>query len=189
MRGAAIRMVPALVALTCCGVAATASAEKASLVAVVVDGDTGEPIQGMPVKANFRNLPIQRNPWAKDELSFRVADKNGRCEFSGDTNIGRVVLRTKDKEPWYETQLPVVYTNSVNGRLQPDNLVVTVKVWKVGCPIPLIVKELAYYYEDDGPSAIAVKRSDADLDFPRREVHDLELEVLEVAQAAGLLHQ
>jgi hypothetical protein len=40
-----------------------------------------------------------------------------------------------------------------------------------------------------GPSAIAVKRSDADLDFPRREVHDLELEVLEVAQAAGLLHQ
>ena len=40
-----------------------------------------------------------------------------------------------------------------------------------------------------GPSAIAVKRSDADLDFPRREVHDLELEVLEVAQAVGLLHQ
>ena len=32
-----------------------------------------------------------------------------------------------------------------------------------------------------GPSAIAVKTSDADSDFPRRKIHDLELEVLEVA--------
>ena len=33
----------------------------------------------------------------------------------------------------------------------------------------------------EGPSAIAVKTSDADSDFPRRKIHDLELEVLEVA--------
>ena len=32
-----------------------------------------------------------------------------------------------------------------------------------------------------GPSAIAFKRSDADFDFPQRKVHDLELQVLEVA--------
>ena len=32
-----------------------------------------------------------------------------------------------------------------------------------------------------GPSAIAVKTSDADSDFPRWKIHDLELEVLEVA--------
>lgn len=32
-----------------------------------------------------------------------------------------------------------------------------------------------------GSSAKEVKRSDANLDFPRRQVHDLELEVLEVA--------
>ena len=32
-----------------------------------------------------------------------------------------------------------------------------------------------------GSSAIAIKGADADLDFPRRQVHDLELEILEVA--------
>lgn len=35
--------------------------------------------------------------------------------------------------------------------------------------------------QNAGPSAIAVKTSDADSDFPRRKIHDLELEVLEVA--------
>ena len=56
----------------------------------------------------------------------------------------------------------------------------------------LIEGEATLYVGDDltpvkmkknkvGPSAIAVKTSDADSDFPRRKIHDLELEVLEVA--------
>ena len=42
-------------------------------------------------------------------------------------------------------------------------------------------REIELKKSGGGPSAIAFKRSDADFDFPQRKVHDLELQVLEVA--------
>ena len=118
-------------------------AAKVSVTAYVVDGESGEPLPGIGLSATFENRPTSESSRLHDLTFRRVSGDGGVCKFVGKTNTGRVFLRTKS-EGFYETKLHTQFTNYVAslGRPVPDHMDVTVRVWKVGQRIPLVVREV-----------------------------------------------
>ena len=119
------------------------AAAKVSVTAYVLDGDNGNPLPGVGFSATFENRPTKESPRLHDLTFRRVSGDGGVCKFTGETNTGRVFLRTKG-EGFCETKLHTQFTNYVAslGRPVPDHMDVTVRVWKVGQRIPLVVREV-----------------------------------------------
>lgn len=112
-----------------------------SVTAHVVDGDSGDPIPGFSMFITYGRLPRGAG-CAPESLTFqRATNDDGICRTAGDTNSGKVTILTEDKR-YYETWVTLWFTNYVESlkRIVPDHQDVTVRVWKVGQQIPLIVR-------------------------------------------------
>lgn len=132
-----------------------ATAATVSVTAYVVDGDSGEPFPGVELFVTFENLPTKESRRLHDLTFRRITDDSGVCKFSGKTNTGKVTILTKN-EGCYETWQTERFTNYVAslGRPVPDHMDVTVRVWKVGQRIPLVVRQVgrgvdAYDLDED----------------------------------------
>lgn len=118
---------------------------KARFSAVVVDEKTGVPLADVPVIGFFVNRYMRWENASEEIVYNAVTDKNGSCKFAGKTNCGDAGVRVRNYEGYYDSEiLTIPYTNKdcVIRRpvWEPDNVVVTLKLQKVGHPIPLFVK-------------------------------------------------
>ena len=125
----------------------SALADKARIEAVVLDGLTQTPLEGVCVQANFAE-DIGWRAWTKSpvpDVDKKRTDRWGRSRLQGKTNCG-VVDCFVAKPPtgyyigdgWCHT-----YTNkNLFGVWQPDNLVATIRLQRVEHPIPLYVKRV-----------------------------------------------
>ena len=125
----------------------SALADKARIEAVVLDGLTQTPLEGVCVQANFAE-DIGWRAWTKSpvpDVDKKRTDRWGRSRLQGKTNCG-VVDCFVAKPPtgyyigdgWCHT-----YTNKdLFGVWQPDNLVATIRLQRVEHPIPLSVKNV-----------------------------------------------
>ena len=119
-----------------------ALAVNARVTAHVVDGDSGEPIPDFNLDITYGKM--RRGVGCRMEpLVFRrVTDDNGICRAAGDTDTGQIGFRSRGKG-YYGEMVQFEFTNYVASlkRLVPDHQDVTVRVWKVGRQIPLIVRQ------------------------------------------------
>ncbi len=125
------------------------NADLAKVGAFVVDDKTGAPLRNVPVVGYFS---IKVNGW----LAFKggeppnrdsaVTDVNGRCRLRGRTNCGDVGCWV-EKPPfgYYAPRRGWGWTfqrKNLLGIWQPDNLVATIRLQRVECPIPLFIKRV-----------------------------------------------
>ena len=112
----------------------------------VLDSVTSEPVPNISVRGTFTSkFPRWKNATEYSGFSA-VTGSDGKLFFSGKTNCGRAGFRTEKTLRYYESSwFRVPFKNM--GKLpfswwQPDNLVVTIKLQRVGRPIPLFVKQI-----------------------------------------------
>lgn len=122
--------------------ACNALAITARVTAHVVDGDSGEPLPNFNLDITYGKLRRGVGCGLEPLVFKRVTDDNGICRTSGDTDTGEIGIRTR-REGYYQEMVRFAFTNYVASlkRLVPDHQDVTVRVWKVGRQIPLIVQE------------------------------------------------
>ena len=123
-------------------------ADTARFGALVVDAESGIPLEGVPVEASFSN----DNGWKAWTESAPInhdsepTDRNGRCRLGGKTNIGRAGCWVDDPPHGYYggggRSFRFKWKNLV-GIWQPDNLVATIRLQRVEHPIPLFVKKVS----------------------------------------------
>ena len=124
-----------------------AVADTATFNACVVDDEYGQPIKDVLVEASFSNDNGWK-AWTESAPIFRDRKKTGLdgfCRLSGKTNIGRAGC-------WVDAPPSGYYRaggrsfrfqkKDLFGVWQPDNLVATIRLQRVGRPIPLRVKRV-----------------------------------------------
>ncbi len=120
-------------------------ADTAKFTALVLDYDTGRPIPGVTVRANFTKN-IGWRAWsdsAKPDVDIKETDNDGRCRLSGKTNCGEACCWVPEPPQGYYSEGGWGYEykkKNLFGVWQPDNLVATIRLQRVEHPIPLIVK-------------------------------------------------
>ena len=125
----------------------SALADTARIEAVVLDGLSLSPLEGVCVQANFAE-DIGWRAWTQSpvpDVDKKRTDRWGRCRFQGKTNCGVVDCFVVEPptgyyigDGWCHT-----YTNkNLFGVWQPDNLVATIRLQRVEHPIPLCVKNV-----------------------------------------------
>ena len=116
----------------------------------IMDADSGEPLTDWEVWATYVGIPSSRFPRAADKTYTRVTDEGGNCRFSGDSTTGRIALEARHKG-YYGELVRIEFTNYVESldKFVPDSQCVTMKVWKVGNRIPLLVKQLSTHSSID----------------------------------------
>lgn len=122
-------------------------ADTAKFGALVVDAESGIPLEGVPVEASFSN----DNGWMAWTESAPInhdrepTDRNGRCRLSGATNIGRAGCWVDDPPRGYYggggRNFRFKWKSPI-GVWQPDNLVATIRLQRVEHPVPLFVKRV-----------------------------------------------
>lgn len=123
-------------------------ADTARFGALVVDAESGIPLEGVPVEASFSN----DNGWKAWTESAPInhdcepTDRNGRCSLRGKTNIGRAGCWVDDPPHGYYggggRNFRFKWKSPI-GVWQPDNLVATIRLQRVEHPIPLFVKKVS----------------------------------------------
>ena len=119
-------------------------ADTAKFTALVLDYDTGKPIPGVTVRANFTKN-IGWRAWsdsAKPDFDIKVTDQDGRCRLSGKTNCGEACCWVSEPPQGYYAEGGWGYEykeKNLFGVWQPDNLVATIRLDRVVNPIPLYV--------------------------------------------------
>ena len=121
-------------------------ADNARFNILVLDSVTDKPIQGVCVRGTFES----RYPRWKDATKFSdfcvTTGLDGYLSFRGDTNCGEAGFRIDKTDSHYGAPwIDIPFKD--RGKLpfswwQPDNLVVTIKLQRVGHPIPLFVKQI-----------------------------------------------
>lgn len=111
----------------------------------VVDEETLNPIPDVPVIGVFLNRYMRWENASEEVVHNAITDKSGSCKFAGKTNCGDAGVRVRNYEGYYDSEiLTIPYANKdcVIRRpvWEPDNVVVTLKLQRVGHPIPLFVK-------------------------------------------------
>ncbi len=125
----------------------SALADTARIEAVVLDGLSLTPLEGVCVQANFAE-EIGWRAWTQSpvpDVDRKRTDRWGRSRFQGRTNCGVVDYFVAEPptgyyigDGWCHT-----YTNkNLFGVWQPDNLVATIRLQRVEHPIPLCVKNV-----------------------------------------------
>ena len=117
---------------------------KAAIAARIVEEDTGEGIEGMPVACI---LPSSKNIFG--DMSYTVVtnntDKNGEVHFRGTAYDDKVEYFVVDRNGYYPLPyLQVRFTNMtefVSKKWLPCDEVQTITLQKIGKKIPLFVKE------------------------------------------------
>lgn len=123
--------------------------DTAQFVALIVDDGTGNPIQGVTVRANFAE-EIGVRAWTeapRPDVSIQASDRNGLCRFRGKTNSGRVCCWVPEPPAGYYAGTGWGHryeTRNLFGVWQPDNLVATIRLQRVEHPIPLTVKRVEW---------------------------------------------
>ena len=148
-------------------VAGCVFADTAKLGVLVLDEETGMPVEGVKVRGGFK---VQARSWAAVKCSplanecFRFTDKNGRCSVEGETNCGEAGAAVEEAPKGYYCpsygQGYNFKTKNILGIWQPDDLVVTVRLQRVEHPIPLFVKKIGEGHCED-----LFSRSDGVLKF------------------------
>ena len=129
--------------------------DTAKFVAFVVDDDTGNPIWGATVRANFSE-EIGMRAWTAapcPDVAVRQSGQDGRCRLQGKTNCGRVCCWVVEPPDGYYAGRGWGHTYSGKNLLgvwQPDNLVATIRLQRVERPIPLMVKSVEWRNRESG---------------------------------------
>lgn len=136
-------------------IAAKSFGDLARFEALVIDADTGLPISNVVVEASFGN----DNGWkawtesAPINHDTQTTDSYGRCRLSGKTNNGEVGCWVGSKQQnHYGVKSAIEFKlkrRNLFGVWQPENLVVTMALQRVECPIPLFVKSVCLCEEQD----------------------------------------
>ena len=124
------------------------NADLAKVGAFVVDGWTGEPLKNVLVRGGFDNhwgwLAVKGAPLPNE--SFARTDVNGFCRLRGRTNIGEAGVSVREAPPgFYRPRYGEGWSfrrKNLLGIWQPDNLVATIRLQRVECPIPLFIKRV-----------------------------------------------
>jgi hypothetical protein len=122
-------------------------ADKAYIKAMVLDGYSELPIQGVEVKAWFE-VDIGWRAWSEPTpiiTDVKTTDSQGICGLEGKTNVGHISCEVVIPPFGYYGAYGGDFQfnrKSLFGVWQPDNLVVTIKLQRVEHPIPLFVKQL-----------------------------------------------
>jgi hypothetical protein len=140
-----------LIVLFFIAAAECASADIAKLGVLVLDDITNEPVEGVKVRGGFMVNAgwnaVKGSPLPNE--CFRLTDKNGMCNVEGKTNNGRAGAAVVGVPDGYYCPL---YGDGYDfkdknlfGVWQPDDVVITLRVQRVGFPIPLFVKQVGMY--------------------------------------------
>jgi hypothetical protein len=131
-------------------------ADTAKLGVLVLDEETGMPVEGVKVRGGFK---VQARSWSAVKCSplpnecFKFTDKNGRCKVEGETNCGEAGAAVVNApEGYYCPSYGQGYDfkrQNMLGIWQPDDLVVTVRLQRVEHPIPLFVKKIGEGHCED----------------------------------------
>lgn len=120
-------------------------ADTAKFTALVIDDNTGMPLPGVTVRANFTE-DIGWRAWTESsipDVDIKETDSNGSCRLTGKTNCGDVCCWVPEPPKGYYAGRGWGhgYTKKdLFGVWQPDNLVATIRLQRVEHPIPLFVK-------------------------------------------------
>lgn len=130
-------------------VATCAVGDTASFSVLVVDSETHTPLRGATVKAWFENT-IGWRAWSESTpyiTDSQMTDDLGHCRMSNKSNTGKVSCWVENApDGYYESQGRswTFKSKSIFGTWQPDNVVVTVALDRVGNPVPLHVRNLTF---------------------------------------------
>lgn len=130
------------------GVAAVTTVSVAGTVrlgAQVLDAENGQPLPGIEVKADFKTYT---GGWGRESFRHEYkqdkTDKNGQVKFAGSSNCGHAGLWVDRAQGYYTPVCPGgrdFMKKNLLGVWQPENVVVTAMLQRVGQPIPLWVKK------------------------------------------------
>lgn len=112
----------------------------------VLDIETKLPVSGAEVSAGFET---DLGPWTlrgryQYERKQGLTDKNGQAKFAGSSNYGESGVCVRHADGYYTPVShdgPKVTKKNLFGVWQPENVVVTAMLQRVGQPIPLWVKK------------------------------------------------
>lgn len=147
---------------------ASAVAETAKFTALVLDDATGEPIANVRVNGGFDMnhgwLAVKGSPGPNNVKG--VTDGKGRCELKGETNTGRVWFYVEDRLPSHYSKgagasASFAEKNGI-GLWQPENLVLTARLQRIKCPVPLAVRKVVL---DVGQEIVNINRGKFAFDF------------------------
>lgn len=126
----------------------SAFADVAKLSVVVVDEETNAPIPNVTVRGGFE-MDAGWRAWTdscRPNEEIRLTDGEGRCNVQGKTNCGRAGIAVRTVPfGYYKPGLGKAFQFKEKngwGVWLPDNLVVTIRLQRVGRPIPLKVKRV-----------------------------------------------
>jgi len=126
---------------------------RASIEVLVEEEATGKPLPGLHVTGSFEMEP--RPTWTNTggpNIEEGITDIDGRCRFSSITDKGKIwcFVRPVPKEyyPWNCAGIEFERKDLI-GKWQPDNLVATIRLYRVEHPVPLLVKEMVPKWKDD----------------------------------------
>lgn len=124
-----------------------AVADTATFNACVVDDECGQSLKDVLVEASFSNDNGWK-AWTESAPVYRdrkKTDSHGFCRLSGKTNIGRAGCWVGAPPSGYYRAGGRSFRfqkKDLFGVWQPDNLVATIRLQRVGHPIPLRVKRV-----------------------------------------------
>lgn len=138
-----------LMTLVVCPIIAVAAINEAHISAYVIDVTDKTPLRGVEMVASFED-DIGWRAWTdspKPDIVRAISDSNGICRFRGRTNCGRSSCWIeKLPDGYYKPPLGsgiIKYDKrSMFGVWQPENIVVTIALQRVECPIPLYVRHV-----------------------------------------------
>ena len=117
---------------------------------VILDEVSNQPVVGAKVHCRFDNWsdPACHNKNARRPvIKYEVTDAKGACAFSGSTDNGRVGVSVAEPPAGYYRRargnVEEFADQNVVGVWQPENVVVTQWLQRVGHPVPLFVKRIS----------------------------------------------
>ncbi len=128
-------------------IACLALQAKEGRVTVHVVDESGNPIPGIEVVAQFDNALGPGEGWGtgKPTQVKSVTGKNGVCVLTGSGNLPSVGIGITDNNPYYGNTAGISFTNpsaSSFGRWQPWNPTVNIILQKVGIRLPMYAKRV-----------------------------------------------
>ena len=124
-------------------------ADTAKVRVVVIDEEDETPVANVQVTAYF-TVDIGWRAWTESSVPSKdcgITDIYGQCQLEGKTNCGRVgCWIEKPPHGYYRPEHGWGHQyskKSLLGVWQPENLVATIRLQRVKCPIPLLVKRFA----------------------------------------------
>ena len=125
----------------------------------VLDADTGLPIEGVKVEGAFRNYSRGWNESAKDNNVDAWTDSNGHAKLSGNTEAGAGGYRIPRTPGYYNADWVEIEFREQSilrlGAWVPGDIVSTVRLDRVICPVPLNVALSRPFVTSEGEDSFA----------------------------------